>query len=67
MEKQLKLNFGSNFDLKSVVAKAHEDWESSTPPVKAAYDLLMGNESFWSYPEHYSFSRVPGWTVLGSA
>ena len=67
MEKQLKLNFENNFDLKSVAVRAYEDWERTTPPIKAAYDLLMNNEDFWDYPEHYTFSRVPGWTVLGSA
>jgi hypothetical protein len=67
MGRQLNLFQGTNIDLKSVITKAQEDWEDSTPYIKEAYSVLMDNEAFWAYPEHYSFSRVLGWTVLGTA
>lgn len=42
-------------------------WDNLSPLANAAYDDLMLNEDYWSYPNHYYFTRLPVWHPLGHA
>ena len=53
--------------LQTAAQAATIKWKDYPPLVQASYDTLMTNEDFWEYPGHYTFTRVPGWHLLGSA
>ena len=53
--------------LQNKINKSIEKWDSYDPLIKASYNALMENEAFWSYPDHLSFQKVPGWHTLGNA
>ena len=53
--------------LQAAAEKATLKWKDFNPLIQDSYDMLMTSEDFWEYPGHYTFNRVPGWHLLGSA
>jgi len=54
-------------NLKESVEVANHWWESMPANLGSAYDALMLNEAYWSYPSHHEFSRLATWCKLGNA
>ena len=54
-------------NLTEAVEVANKSWDSMNPYVSMAYEDLMANEAYWSYPSHHEFSRLVHWHQLGNA
>ena len=54
-------------NLTEAVEIANRSWDSMNPYVSMAYEDLMANEAYWSYPSHLQFSRLAHWHQLGNA
>jgi len=54
-------------NLPEVAAHAKAKWANLHPSLDQAYQQLMINEAFWSYPGHYGFGKLPHWHQLGNA
>ena len=54
-------------NLMDSIEVANHWWGNLCPATNEAYDRLMANEAFWSYPSHHEFSRLAHWHQLGNA
>ena len=54
-------------NLTEAVEVANKSWDSMNPYTSMAYEDLMANEAYWSYPSHLQFSRLVHWHQLGNA
>ena len=54
-------------NLTEAVEVANRSWDNMNPYVSMAYEDLMANEAYWSYPSHLQFSRLVHWHQLGNA
>ena len=54
-------------NLTEAVEVANRSWDNMNPYVSMAYEDLMANEAYWSYPSHLQFSRLVHWHQLGIA